>query len=158
MLAIERRNARDVAKRSHETTSQIFRFAIAHDVASRNPAADFKPRDILAEARTENRARVDAKELPHLLAKMDDYSGDAITRFALKLMAYTFVRTSKEIEAPATEFDLNAARWIIPAARMKMDTPHIVHSSRQAIEVLPALRLLAMDGWCFLAPTTNKRL
>ena len=46
-------------------------------------------RDILAEARTENRARVDAKELPELLAKMDDYNGDAITRFAMKLMAYT---------------------------------------------------------------------
>jgi hypothetical protein len=81
MLRIERRDARDVAKRAHETTSQIFRYAIARDVASRNPAADFKPRDILAEARTENRARVDARELPELLAKMDDYNGDAITRF-----------------------------------------------------------------------------
>ena len=55
MLTIERRDARDVAKRAHETTSQIFRYAIARDVASRNPAADFKPRDILAEARTEIR-------------------------------------------------------------------------------------------------------
>ncbi|HEX4651400.1 MAG TPA: hypothetical protein VH250_07830 [Granulicella sp.] len=78
MLAIERRDARDVARRLHETTSQIFRFAVARDIASRNPAADFKPRDILAEARTENRARVDASELPELLAKMDDYNGDAI--------------------------------------------------------------------------------
>jgi len=105
MLAIERRDARDVAKRSHETTSQVFRFAIARDIASRNPAADFKPRDILAEARTENRARVSARELPELLAKMDDYNGDAITRFAMKLMAYTFVRTSEEIEAPWTELE-----------------------------------------------------
>jgi integrase len=113
MLAIERRDARDVAKRAHETTSQIFRYAIARDVASRNPAADFKPRDILAEARTENRARVDARELPELPAKMDDYNGDAITRFAMKLMAYTFVRTSEEIEAPWTEFDLDNARWTI---------------------------------------------
>jgi hypothetical protein len=43
---------------------------------------------------------VDARELPELMAKMDDYNGDAITRFAMKLMAYTFVRTSEEIEAP----------------------------------------------------------
>jgi hypothetical protein len=84
--------SRDVAKRAHETTSQIFRYAIARDGRKSNPAADFKPRDILAEARTENRARVDARELPELLAKMDDYNGDAITRFAMKLMAYTFVR------------------------------------------------------------------
>jgi integrase len=44
----------------------------------------------------------------------------------LKLMAYTFVRTSEEIEAPWTWFDLDEARWIIPAERMKMSTPHIV--------------------------------
>jgi integrase len=146
MLAIERRDARDVAKRSHETTSQIFRFAIARGIASRNPAADLKPRDILAEARTENRARVDARELPELLAKMDDYNGDAITRFAMKLMAYTFVRTSEEIEAPWTEFDLGEARWTIPAERMKMDTPHIVPLSRQAVDVLRALKLLTGNG------------
>ena len=91
---------------------QIFRFAIAHGIASRNPAADFKPGEILAEAKTENFARVDAKELPKLLAKMDDYDGDAITRFALKLIAYTFVRTSELIEAPWTEFDLEDARWL----------------------------------------------
>jgi integrase len=146
MLTIERRDARDVAKRAHETTSQIFRYAIARDVASRNPAADFKPRDILAEARTENRARIDARELPELLAKMDDYNGDAITRFAMKLMAYTFVRTSEEIEAPWTEFDLDNARWTIPPERMKMDTPHIVPLSRQSVEVLRALKLLTGNG------------
>jgi integrase len=142
MLTIERRDARDVAKRVHETTSQVFRFAIARDIASRNPAADFKPRDILAEARTENRARVDVKELPELLAKMEEYNGEAITRFAIKLMAYTFVRTSEEIEAPWSEFDLDEARWTIPAERMKMKTPHIVPLSRQAVGVLQALKLL----------------
>ncbi len=146
MIAVEKRDARDVAKRIHETTSQIFRFAIARDIASRNPAADFKPRDILAEAQTRNRARVDARELPELLAKMNDYNGDAITRFAMKLMAYTFVRTSEEIEAPWTEFDLDEARWIIPPNRMKMNTPHIVPLSRQAVEVLRALKLLTANS------------
>ncbi len=83
MIAVEKRDARDVAKRIHETTSQIFRFAIARDMASRNPAADFKPRDILSEAQTENRARVDARDLPELLVKIDEYNGDAITRLAI---------------------------------------------------------------------------
>jgi len=95
MLGVEGRGSRDVAKRIHETTGQIFRYAIAHGKAMRNPAADFKPRDILLQAKSENFARVDVKDLPELLAKMDDYWGDAITRFALKLVAYTFVRTSE---------------------------------------------------------------
>ena len=146
MLAIERRDARDVAKRAHETTGQIFRYAIARGIASRNPAADFKPRDILAEAKTENFARVDARGLPELLAKMQSYNGDAMTRLAMKLMAYTFVRTGELIEAPWTEFDLDDARWIIPPERMKMNTPHIVPLSRQSVEVLRALRLLTGHG------------
>ena len=157
MIAVEKRDARDVAKRIHETTSQIFRFAIAREIASRNPAADFKPRDILAEAQTENRARVDAKDLPELLVKIDDYNGDVITRLAIKLMAYTFVRTSEEIEAPWPEFDLDEARWTIPAERMKMKTPHIVPLSRQAVEVLRALKQITGNGKFVFAGSRDKK-
>lgn len=146
MLRIERRDARDVAKRAHESTGQIFRFAIARGIATRNPAAEFKPRDILAEARIQNFARVDPTELPKLLAKMDAYNGDAVTRLAMRLMAYTFVRTSELIEAPWSEFNLDESRWVIPAGRMKMDTPHIVPLAHQAVEVLRALKLLTGNG------------
>jgi integrase len=157
MIAVEKRDARDVAKRIHETTSQIFRFAIARDIASRNPAADFKPRDILAEAQTENRARVDAKDLPELLVKIDGYNGDVITRLAMKLMAYTFVRTNEEIEAPWSEFDLDEARWTIPAERMKMKTPHIVPLSRQAVEILRALKQITGNGNFVFAGARDKK-
>jgi len=100
----------------------------------------------LAEATEENFSRVDAKELPTLLAKMVDYDGDAITRLAMRLMAYTFVRTSELIESEWPEFDLERARWDIPAERMKMDTPHIVPLSRQSVDVLRALTLLSGRG------------
>jgi integrase len=146
MLAIEERGARDVAKRAHETTSQIFRYAIARGIASRNPAADFKPSDILAETKEKNFARVDAKELATLLVKMQTYDGDALTRLAMRLLAYTFVRTSELIEAEWPEFNLDNARWDIPAERMKMDTPHIVPLSRQSVEILSALNLLTGTG------------
>ena len=148
MLVIEGRGARDVAKRAHETIGQAFRYAVARGIASRNPASDFKPKDILTEAKEENFARVDAKELPDLLLKMENYDGDALTRLAMKLMAYTFVRTSELIESEWQEFDLDNARWDIPAERMKMDTPHIVPLSQQSVAVLRALSLL----------TENRRL
>jgi integrase len=64
----------------------------------------------------------------------------------MNMMAYTFVRTSEEIEAPWVEFDLGEARWTIPPERMKMDTPHIVPLSRQAVEVLRVLKLLTGNG------------
>jgi integrase len=146
MQMIESRGARDVAKRAHETTGQVFRYAIAHGIASRNPAADFKPKDILAEAKEANFARVDARELPDLLQRMESYDGDALTRLAMRMMAYTFVRTSELIEAEWAEVDLDNARWDIPAVRMKMDTPHIVPLSRQSVGVLRALNLLTGNG------------
>ncbi len=157
MLTIETRGASDVAKRAHQSIGQIFRFAIARELASRNPAADFKPRDILAAAESENFARVDEKDLPELLAKMDDYNGDALTRFGLKLLAYCFPRTSELIEAPWTEFDLDRARWDIPAERMKMKTPHIIPLSRQAVEVLRALRLLTGNCKLVFPGATDKK-
>ena len=157
MLTIETRGASDVAKRAHQSIGQIFRFAIARELASRNPAADFRPRDVLAATESENFARVNEKDLPELLAKMDDYNGDALTRFGLKLLAYCFPRTSELIEAPWSEFDLDRARWEVPAKRMKMKTPHIIPLSRQAVEVLRALKLLTGNGRLVLPGAMDRK-
>jgi hypothetical protein len=44
---VEKRGARDIAKRALETTGQIFRYAIAHRYSERNPASEIRPSDIL---------------------------------------------------------------------------------------------------------------
>ena len=148
--AIEARGARDIAKRAMETTGQIFRYAIAHGKATRNPARDFRPSDVLKSSRKTNYARIDEKELPQFLKTIELYRGTPLTRLALKLMALTFVRTSELIGAKWSEFNIEAARWDIPAERMKMRTPHIVPLSRQALEVLALLRELSGDSeWVF---------
>ncbi|MHB1673171.1 MAG: tyrosine-type recombinase/integrase [Acidobacteriaceae bacterium] len=141
--AIEGRGARDIAKRALETTGQVFRYAIAHGYAKRNPASEIRPSDILRSSPKINYARIDAKELPRLLKRIEVYQGRQVTRLALKLMAMTFVRTTELIGAKWTEFDLEGGRWDVPAERMKMRTPHIVPLSRQALEVLDMLRDLA---------------
>ncbi len=155
---IEARGARDIAKRAMETTGQIFRYAIAHGKARRNPAADFRPSDVLKSSRKTNYARIDEKELPHLLKEIELYRGTPLTRLALKLMALTFVRTSELIGAKWSEFDFEAARWNIPAERMKMRTPHIVPLSRQALEVLDLLRKVSGDSeWVFPGERSGER-
>ena len=140
--AIESRGALDIAKRALQTTGQVFRYAIAHGLATRHPAADIKPGDVLSSRKRENYARLDAKELPELLRRIDAYQGTQTTRLAMKLMSMTFVRTSELIGARWEEFDLKAARWDIPAERMKMKTPHIVPLSAQAVDMLRTLALL----------------
>jgi integrase len=75
------------------------RYAVAHDLAERNPVADVKPADILKSHKKRNYPRVDEAELPMLLRAIDSYSGGEHTRLALQLMALTFVRTSELIGA-----------------------------------------------------------
>jgi integrase len=144
--AIQDRGARDIAKRALETVGQVFRYGIAHGFATRNPATEIRPNDILKSTPKTNYARVDAKELPTLLRRIEVYQGKQVTRLAMKLMSMTFVRTTELIEAKWTEFDLENARWDIPAERMKMRTPHIVPLSRQALEVLVMLRELSENS------------
>jgi integrase len=139
MKAIQKRGALDIAKRCFQMTGQVFRYAIAHGIAQRNPASDIKPGDILPSRRQTNYARVDAKELPGLLRAIEAYQGTPATRMAIKLLALTFVRTSELIGAKWDEFDLQAGQWRIPAGRMKMRTEHIVPLSLQAIQILQIL-------------------
>ena len=118
---IESRGARDIAKRAMETAGQLFRYAIAHGFAKRNPATEIRPRDILKATHKVNYARIDARELPNLLRQLEIYQGKLLTRLAIKLMALTFVRTL-----------------------------HVVPLSTQALEVLSLLRdLSAGSPWLF---------
>ena len=142
LKSIEARGVNDLAKRALQTSSQVFRYAIAHGQATRNPATDIKPSDVLASRQKQNLARIDGKELPQLLRHIEGYKGAATTRLAMKLMAMTFVRTTELIGARWVEFDLEAARWDIPAERMKMKTPHIVPLSAQAVNLLKTLQLI----------------
>lgn len=139
---IESRGALDIARRAWQTCGQVFEFALAHGMLERNPAKDVRPGAALKARKKEHYARVDPKELPELLRKIEVYQGGPYTRMAMKLMALTFVRTGELIGARWDEIDLEAAEWRIPAERMKMRTPHIVPLSTQAVDVLRSLHEL----------------
>jgi integrase len=133
---IEARGASDMAKRILQIIGMVLRYAVAHGYSKRSPASEIRPSDILKPTRKTNMARIDARELPALLRSIEVYEGRPLTRLAIKLMALTFVRTSELIGAGWEEFDPEARRWSIPATRLKMQKPHIVPLSLQAIEVL----------------------
>lgn len=139
---IEARGALDIARRAWQTCGQIFEYALAHGLVERNPSKDVRPGTALKPRKKGHYARLEPKELPELLRKLQAYQGSAYTRFAMQLMALTFVRTSELIGARWDEFDLEAAEWRIPASRMKMRTPHVVPLPRQAVEALKCLHEL----------------
>jgi integrase len=150
IVAIEERGAADVARRALQNTQQVFRYAMAFGLAEQNPAAAFRPSDILKQRVTTNFARVDASELPTLLKKIDLYDGSHFVRLALQMMALVFVRTGELIPAQWSEFDRREKQWSLPAERMKMRRPHVVPLSRQLLAVLDELwERRRNDVWVF---------
>lgn len=139
---IESRGALDIARRSWQTCGQIFEHALAHGMVERNPAKDVRPGAALKSRTKGHYPRIEPKELPELLRKIHAYQGSTFTRMAMQLIALTFVRTGELIGARWEEFDLEAAEWRIPAARMKMKTPHVVPLSTQAVDLLKCLHEL----------------
>ncbi len=89
--AIEQRGARDIAKRALETTGQVFRFAIAHGYATRNPASEIRPSDFLKSTRKVNYARVDARELPDLIRAMEVYLSNRLLARVSRVKFYRFL-------------------------------------------------------------------
>jgi integrase len=157
ILAIEERGAADVARRALQQIDQIFRYGMTKGHNTHNPAGAFKPKDILKQMRRENFKRVSASELPVLLRKIHFYAGSPITRLALKLIAYVFLRTSELIEGRWRELNLKEARWDIPKERMKGGRrPHIVPLSRQAIAIFQELWNYRKNAiWMFPGERTN---
>lgn len=62
--------------------------------------------------------------------------GQATVRAALLLSAYVWQRPSEVREAAWSEFDLEAARWTIPADRMKLRREHLVPLAPQVVQLL----------------------
>lgn len=142
---VEATGALETTRKSKEIAGQIFRYAIATGRAERNPAADL--RGALATGKTRHHAAIiDPIAVGELLRTIDGYSGQFITRCALKLAPYFFVRPGELRKAEWSEFYLHAGEWRIPAHRMKMRAPHIVPICTHALKILRELHALTGRG------------
>jgi integrase len=150
---VEARGRYETARRLRSTCGTIFRYAIATGRAERDPSADL--RGALTSPKVNHRAAiVDPVGIGALLRAIDGYDGLPMTKAALRLAPLVFVRPGELRHAEWLEFDLAAAEWRIPSAKMKMRRPHRVPLSRQALDVLRDLQPMS-GGGRFLFPSVR---
>lgn len=119
---MEARGAVETAHRILQTCGQIFRYAIATGRATHDPAFDL--RGALKPIKGGHLAAVtDPKAIGPLLRAMNDYQGSPITRCALRMAPYVFVRPGELRAAEWAEIDFETETWSIAAERMKMRIP-----------------------------------
>ena len=150
--AVEERGALDVAHRVLTTAGQVWRYAVATGRAGRDVSADIK--GALTPHHGKHFAAItDPVKLGELIRVIRAYQGGPIVRAALQLAPMLFQRPGELRAAAWVEFDLDAALWTIPAARMKRRVdgkkngdPHLVPLPTQAVEILRKLHPLTGHG------------
>jgi integrase len=133
------------AHRARGLAGQVFRYAIATGRAERNFANDLV--GALEHRQTKHYASITLpSKIGELLRSIYGYHGSAVTIAALKLLPLVFVRPGELQRAEWSEIDLENAVWSIPAEKMKMQQPHVVPLSGQAITILRDLFALTGRG------------
>ena len=80
------------------------------------------------------------------MRSIEEYTGQPVTKLALRFTCHVFQRPGEVRQAEWSEIDFDKAVWTIPAARMKQRQPHRVPLSIQALAILREAQALTGDG------------
>jgi integrase len=135
------RGAPATAIHVRDIVKQIFGFAILHGERVANPAdavgpaaiATFRPRD----------RSLSPAEIRLVLRTLEKVATLPTIRLGMRLYLMTMVRKSELQDAVWDEVDFENAVWTIPKERMKRSKAHNVYLSRQALDIMIALKTCA---------------
>ena len=151
------RDIRNSTQKVYQQIGKTFKYAVAHGIAERNPCADIEISEIIGKVNEQHYPTItDDKGIRNLLTSIQDYTGETSTKYALLMLAYTFVRPSNVRLALWSEIDLKAKQWVIPAKKMKTKDEFIVPLSNSLIELLEDIKLYAGDS-PYLFPSTKSK-
>lgn len=133
------------ADRCRALIQQIFNHAIRKLLVDSNPAVAI--RGVIKVPPKTHHRHLSEKEMAAFWKKVGmQHTASAVTVYAVKLLMLTMVRKSELRLAKWGEFDLVARIWDIPAARMKMRSPHRVYLSEQTVDLLQELKKMSGHG------------
>ncbi|MEO6969195.1 MAG: integrase arm-type DNA-binding domain-containing protein [Rhodanobacteraceae bacterium] len=145
MQRIDGRGARETAHRARANIGQVIRYAIATGRTNFDPTPALRGA-IPAPTERNHAAITEPDKVGELLRAIEGFTGHYVTRAALQLAPMLFVRPGELRQAEWAEFDLDAAQWNIPAAKMKTRQTHIVPLASQAVAILRELAPLTGTG------------
>lgn len=148
--AIVERGAPATAVHTRDIVLQVYRWAIERGQKVENPADLVRPASI---ARFEPRDRtLTPAEIGLMYRYMEKVGTTPSIRASVKLLLLTMVRKSELTNATWNEINFSEALWTIPKERMKRRNPHLVLLSRQAMDILIALKTFA-GGSDYILPS-----
>lgn len=150
---VENRGAIETAHRIRQRASDVFAYAAAAGLRTGDPASVVKSLLKPKPKATKQPALTGLDECRQLIADVEAERASPITKLANRLIALTAVRSAVQRHCRWTELeglDTEAPIWRVPPGTMKLalrlkddiQFEHIVPLSRQAVEVIEAVRPL----------------
>jgi len=140
---IESRNAIETAHRALQTSSQVFRYAVATGRLDTDISQALK--GALTSVNSTNfAAMTDPQQAQSLLRAIDEYNGSFVVKCALHLAPMLFVRPGELRNMQWQDVNLGNAEWRYLVT--KTQTQHIVPLSTQALAILKNLHPLTGNG------------
>lgn len=150
---VEERGAIETAHRIRQRASYIFAHAAAAGLRTGDPAAVIKPLMKPKPKSTRQPALIKLPEVRQLIVDVEAERASPITKLANRLIALTVVRSAVQRHCRWTELedlDGDEPLWRVPPTTMKLilalkddeTYEHLVPLSRQAVDVIKAVRVL----------------
>ena len=144
LQAIQNRGAIETANRLFSQISNVFKYAVSHEKADRNPCNDMDKKHILKTTQTKHYATITEDEMiGKLLYDINKYTGDYLVRMALSFAPYVAVRPYNLRYARWNDIDFDARLWRIPLEDMKTDREHLIPLTDSTIKILQEVQQLS---------------
>ena len=140
---IEDRGRLNLAHKTKDTLSLVFRYAVQTGHTEYNPCDNL--RGALRPVHAKHMpALTEPSQIAELLRAIDAYRGGPIARAALRIMPLVFARPGELRTMKWADIDLDRAEWKYTVSKTK--TEHLVPLARQAVEILKDIELLTGDS------------
>lgn len=154
---IEARGAIESAHKIKQLCGQVFRYAVAADLAERDVTADLR-NALSAVPEAHFSAITEPKQIAALLRSIDAYAGHPYAVTALKVSPMLFQRPGELRSMEWAELGLDGAEWRIPGSKMQMRNDHLVPLATQVVKLLRALHPISGHGkYVFPSVRTDAR-
>ncbi|QKI89225.1 tyrosine-type recombinase/integrase [Thiomicrorhabdus xiamenensis] len=151
---------RETLRKCIGATKEVFNRLIALQIISTNPAqglTDLFPTNAKAMPRKSMPSTTDPATLKVLLKGFEQYHGSYPVKMALQFMPYVFMRPKNIRELKWQNIDFETKMMTYQDGEMKTDRPHKVPLSKQALNILNAMRELNGDKtYIFTTSTAGK--
>nr|WP_249126868.1 integrase domain-containing protein [Aeromonas popoffii] len=135
---IEADGKHETVRRLCQRINEILDYSVNHGLLDANPCAAI--RKVFKKPSKKHMPTLKPTELPMLMADIANGRLDHTTRCQIEWSLHTLVRPGESAGTRWDEIDFEGRVWNIPADRMKMDRPHRVPLTSQALSLLERMK------------------